>query len=208
MRSHNFSSHKFCAYQENLAGKAIPRLKTSAKYNPFMWPSPHAKHTHTSIRDQVRLRAAPASIEEPTWTNSLINEGKTERARSPFLVRRNEAMRESDILALGGQSKIIGRCWDVLKGVTCLQSSLGASPHRPTQCSKTSLKMSDWKCEIPREPSNGQESYSGPWEQGYLCSRSGKGDWHKSILSLHSKCLVGEDIVLNLRGDVSGSFEC
>ena len=61
------------------------------------------------VRDQVRF--APASIQEPTWTNSLINEGKTERARSPFLVRRNEAMRESDILALGGQSKILGRCW-------------------------------------------------------------------------------------------------
>ena len=47
-------------------------------------------HTHTSIRDQVRMRAAPASIQEPTWTNSLINEGETERARSPFLVRRKE----------------------------------------------------------------------------------------------------------------------
>ena len=78
---------------------------------------------------------------------------------------------QADILALGGQSKILGRCWDVLKVVTCLQSSLWASPHRPTQCSKTSLKMSDWKCEILTEPSNGQESYSGPREQGYLPTR-------------------------------------
>ena len=28
--------------------------------------------------------------------------------------------------------------------------------------------MSDWKCEILTEPSNGQESYSPPLEQGYL----------------------------------------
>ena len=74
----------------------------------------------------------------------------------------------TDILALREESKILGRRWDVLKVVTCLQSSLWASPHRPTQCSKTGLKMSDWKCEILTEPSNGQESYSGPQEQGYL----------------------------------------
>ena len=77
----------------------------------------------------------------------------------------------ADILALGGQSKILGSCWDALKVVTCLQSSLWASPHRLTQCSKTSLKMSDWKCEILTEPSNGQESYSPPLEQGYLFVR-------------------------------------
>ena len=35
---------------------------------------------------------------------------------------------QADILALGGQSKILGRCWDVLKVVTCLQSSLWPSP--------------------------------------------------------------------------------
>ena len=75
---------------------------------------------------------------------------------------------KSDILALREESKILGRCWDVLKVVTCLQSSLWASPHRPTQCSKTGLKMSDWKCEILTEPSNGQESYSPLLEQGYL----------------------------------------
>ena len=74
----------------------------------------------------------------------------------------------ADNLALEEESKILGRCWDVLKVVTGLQSSLWASPHRPTQCSKTGLKMSDWKCEILTEPSNGQESYSPPLEQGYL----------------------------------------
>ena len=40
----------------------------------------------------------------------------------------------TDILVLGRQSKSLGRCWDVLKVVSCLQSSLWASPHRPTQC--------------------------------------------------------------------------
>ena len=64
------------------------------------------------------------------------------------------AASEADILALREESKILGRYWDVLKVVTCLQSSLWASPHRPTQCSKTGLKMSDWKCEILTEPSN------------------------------------------------------
>ena len=74
----------------------------------------------------------------------------------------------ADILALREESKILGRRWDVLKVVTCLQSSLWASPHRQTQCSKTGLKMRDWKCEIRTEPRNGQESYSPPAEQGYL----------------------------------------
>ena len=81
---------------------------------------------------------------------------------------RSSSQGEPDLLALQEESKIIRLCWDVLKVVTCLQSSLWPSPHRPTQCSKTGLKMSDWKCEILTEPSNGQESYSPPLEQGYL----------------------------------------
>ena len=32
--------------------------------------------------------------------------------------------------------------------------------------------MSDWKCEILTEPSNGQESYSPALEQGYLAEAS------------------------------------
>ena len=54
-----------------------------------------------------------------------------------------QSPRRQDILALREESKILGHCWDVLKVVTCLQSSLWASPHRPTQCSKAGLKMSD-----------------------------------------------------------------
>ena len=83
------------------------------------------------------------------------------------LVKRNAARASADILALREESKILGRCLDVLKVVTCLQFSLWVSPHRLTQCSKTGLKMSDWKCEILTEPSNVQESYSPPAEQGY-----------------------------------------
>ena len=97
----------------------------------------------------------------------------------------------ADILALEEESKILGRCWDVLKVVTCLQSSLWASPHRPTQCSKTGLKMSDWKCDILTEPSNGQESYSPPLEQGYLSVRwcdgwkeEEEGDVHSLMMAM------------------------
>ena len=78
----------------------------------------------------------------------------------------------ADLLGLRRQSKSLGRCWDVLKVVSCFQSSLWASPHRPTQCSKTGLKMSDWKWEILTEPSNGQDSYSASQEQGYLVGNS------------------------------------
>ena len=95
----------------------------------------------------------------PRWFSIIV---ETSPLSFPFIAS------QADILALWGQSKILGHCWDVLKVVTCLQSSLWASPHRPTQCSKTSLKMSNWKCEILTEPSNGQESYFGPREQGYL----------------------------------------
>ena len=71
--------------------------------------------------------------------------GKEGPFRERTVTKRPRGARIADILALREESKILGRRWNVLKVVTCLQSSLWASPHRPTQCSKTGLKMSDWK---------------------------------------------------------------
>ena len=75
------------------------------------------------------------------------------------------------ILGLGQESKTIGHCRDVLKVVTCLQSSLGASPHTPTQRSNTSLKMRNKMLQVLVHPSNARFSYSPARDQGYMCPR-------------------------------------
>ena len=48
---------------------------------------------------------------------------------------RTRAAEPAGIFALKHKSKSIRHCWDVLKVVTCLQSSLWTSPLRQTQCS-------------------------------------------------------------------------
>ena len=71
---------------------------------------------------------------------------------------RSSSQGEPDLLALQEESKIMRLCWDVLNVVTFLQSSLWASPHRPTrtmgQLPQTGLKASDNFQYIPAQSDN------------------------------------------------------
>ena len=64
-----------------------------------------------------------------------------------------------DIDFLGQTSRIFGHCRDVLKVCTSLPSSLWASPLRPTQSSKTGLRVRNRKCQILAHPSNVRKCY-------------------------------------------------
>ena len=65
----------------------------------------------------------------------------------------------ADIDFLGQTSRIFGHCRDVLKCCTSLPSSLWASPLRPTQSSKTGLRVRNRKCQILAHPSNVRKCY-------------------------------------------------
>ena len=86
------------------------------------------------------------------------------KTKDPFEYEMNREGR----IGIGQESKTIGHCRDVLKVVTCLQSSLGASPHTPTQRSNTSLKMRNKMLQVLVHPSNARFSYSPARDQGYM----------------------------------------
>ena len=76
-----------------------------------------------------------------------------------FTLNLNCTTSEADIDFLGQTSRIFGHCRDVLKCCTSLPSSLWASPLRPTQSSKTGLRVRNRKCQILAHPSNVRKFY-------------------------------------------------
>ena len=78
---------------------------------------------------------------------------------------------QADIDFLEQASRYLGRCRDVLKVCTSLPSSLWVLPLRPTQSSKTGLRVRNRKCQILAHPSNVRKFYWHAPENLYLVSR-------------------------------------
>ena len=76
-----------------------------------------------------------------------------------FQKNHNSVSLGADIDSVEHASRYLGHCRDVLKICTSFPSSLWALPPRPTQCSKTGLRMRNKKCQICVHPSNVRECY-------------------------------------------------
>ena len=112
-----------------------------------------------------------------------------------------------DIDFLGQTSRIFGHCRDVLKCCTSLPSSLWASPLRPTQSSKTGLRVRNRKCQILAHPSNVRKFYWHAPENLYLLT-SNLCPWDMSFPSWRKWWCMLQGRVQSRQSLVWFSYEC